>query len=134
MRLVSRKERKRSSRRKRQHDTPLTPERQLQKAANRQYVVIDGLMTVKPTPRKNGFKKTQPTSKYGQYLQSEHWKIFRMNVLIARGTQCAICQCFTKYPNVHHLTYERLGNELPDDVIVTCRGCHEDIHSSNRQL
>lgn len=29
---------------------------------------------------------------------------------------------------VHHITYERRGNELFGDLIVICRGCHELLH------
>lgn len=29
---------------------------------------------------------------------------------------------------VHHLTYERIGHEHPDDLIVLCPACHADVH------
>jgi hypothetical protein len=30
--------------------------------------------------------------------------------------------------DIHHLTYERYGHELPDDVLWICRGCHDRRH------
>lgn len=29
---------------------------------------------------------------------------------------------------VHHLTYDRIGNEHPDDLIVLCPQCHRKAH------
>lgn len=31
--------------------------------------------------------------------------------------------------HVHHLTYERIGNELVSDLLVVCGECHEQIHA-----
>lgn len=66
------------------------------------------------------------------YLQSAHWRTFRLEVLAARpncencGLSRDLCRLF--YLNdldLHHLTYERLGKERPADVKVLCRACHE---------
>ena len=29
---------------------------------------------------------------------------------------------------VHHLNYERVGNERDDDLILLCHRCHEGVH------
>jgi hypothetical protein len=29
---------------------------------------------------------------------------------------------------MHHKTYERFGRELPEDLVLICRWCHESIH------
>ena len=29
---------------------------------------------------------------------------------------------------VHHLSYDRIGNELPGDVTLLCSKCHDKIH------
>jgi hypothetical protein len=31
--------------------------------------------------------------------------------------------------DVHHLTYERMGDELDEDLAVMCRTCHEAEHA-----
>ena len=64
---------------------------------------------------------------YQAYLQSEHWKSFRKEQLKTRGYRCQ--QCGRKYNlRVHHKIYERLGHELPEDVLVVCNKCHAKIH------
>lgn len=30
----------------------------------------------------------------------------------------------------HHLTYERLFDELPEDVKLLCRKCHKRVHDN----
>jgi len=30
--------------------------------------------------------------------------------------------------HVHHLTYDNLGRELDDDLIVLCNDCHKQVH------
>jgi 5-methylcytosine-specific restriction endonuclease McrA len=35
---------------------------------------------------------------------------------------------------VHHLTYERLGSEHPDDLITLCRTCHKLDHGRDPSL
>lgn len=30
--------------------------------------------------------------------------------------------------NLHHLTYESIGNEQFGDLLVCCRDCHEELH------
>ncbi len=41
---------------------------------------------------------------------------------------CQKCE-FPHELNVHHRTYERLGQEkIPDDLIVLCRSCHSREH------
>lgn len=33
---------------------------------------------------------------------------------------------------IHHLTYERLGAELDEDLIAICEKCHRAMHGLNR--
>lgn len=36
--------------------------------------------------------------------------------------------------HVHHRTYERLGEELPEDLVVLCEVCHEAYELGREQL
>jgi 5-methylcytosine-specific restriction endonuclease McrA len=64
---------------------------------------------------------------YADYLDSEHWKA-RSNLARERdGRQCRDCGSKQNL-NVHHLTYDRLGEERLDDLITLCRGCHLARH------
>jgi hypothetical protein len=67
--------------------------------------------------------------KYLIHLQSDYWKNIRLKVL---ERDCDICQkCKErKATEVHHLTYERLGNELLEDLLSVCRSCHLKIHGN----
>ena len=61
---------------------------------------------------------------YEAYLRSEHWKVFSGGM---KGSKCHCCGYREKL-NVHHITYERLGEELPCDVVTVCDRCHVEIH------
>lgn len=71
--------------------------------------------------------KTQRQIKYAEYRKSAHWCLFRLKIIAERGPYCQSCGSDRRV-EVHHLTYARLGCELPDDVRVLCRKCHENAH------
>lgn len=72
---------------------------------------------------------------YIEYLKTGTWELKRLEKLRtglwSRGhCLCQRCcrlvhQCGIE---VHHLTYERLGNEELSDLQIVCAGCHKDIH------
>lgn len=63
---------------------------------------------------------------YREYLQSEHWMQFRAKIL-SRDHGCRKCGSH-KQLEVHHLTYDRLGEEQNTDVISLCHRCHKAMH------
>ncbi|HKZ77750.1 MAG TPA: hypothetical protein VJ124_05450 [Pyrinomonadaceae bacterium] len=60
---------------------------------------------------------------YEQYLQSDTWKQRRQATIERANYRCEICGERDGL-QVHHLNYERLGNERPSDLKVVCQGCH----------
>jgi len=64
---------------------------------------------------------------YAEYLQTTHWHFKRSDALKRSKYRCQLCNS-TKRLDVHHRTYENLGNEEPEDLIVLCRKCHEHFH------
>ena len=64
-------------------------------------------------------------SSYKAYLQSPQWRVFRDKV---RAKACYSCGTRDVPLQVHHVSYKRLGNEKPDDVVTLCNSCHEAIH------
>lgn len=62
-----------------------------------------------------------------RYMQSEEWKLKRASALTAAGHQCQQCGAQDRL-HVHHLSYERFGNEQPEDLQVLCRLCHDAVH------
>ncbi len=65
---------------------------------------------------------------YKVYIQSDAWRRIAEEALVRAGRKCQVCSSW-KSLNVHHNTYERLGHELPTDLCVLCRKCHELFHA-----
>lgn len=70
---------------------------------------------------------------YHIYINSEEWKQkrrgFLSNPYFGRPFKCLICHKDTALV-VHHLTYERLGEERDEDVCILCDGCHKRVHTT----
>jgi len=64
---------------------------------------------------------------YDEYLQTSHWHSKRYQALDRAKHRCQLCNS-SKRLDVHHRTYENLGHEEPEDLIVLCRKCHEHFH------
>jgi len=61
---------------------------------------------------------------YQQYLASREWRMKRKEVIELNNGICERCAS-RPIKNVHHLTYENLGQESPLDLLGVCRPCHE---------
>lgn len=68
---------------------------------------------------------------YEEYLKSQHWQETRQRAIEAAAAVCGYCFRRNIQLHVHHLTYERLGEERPDDLLVLCADCHERMHSEH---
>jgi restriction endonuclease Mrr len=65
---------------------------------------------------------------YDDYLQTPEWKRTRAAALVRADHECAIDPSHSGTLEVHHRNYERRGAELPSDLIVLCRACHQLHH------
>ena len=65
---------------------------------------------------------------YHEYIQSDEWRGKRKERLIFAGYCCELCNISYKL-EVHHRTYERLGDEELGDLFVLCVDCHQLFHS-----
>jgi hypothetical protein len=89
-----------------------------------------------PTPRQaiaDALKWTQNYYRrmpYTDYLTTPHWLRTRDAAVSAAGHRCEECKTYHRVLDAHHLTYERRGQELPTDLRVLCRDCHERVHES----
>ena len=70
---------------------------------------------------------------YAEYLTTEHWQRTRREALARSGYRCAICGDRSSL-QVHHLSYERLGWERPDDLEVLCEQHHRESHPEHLPL
>lgn len=70
--------------------------------------------------------------KYSDYLNSPHWIEFSAKMKDAALGMCEECG-YEENLNVHHLHYETLGHESPEDVKVLCYRCHQEAHEAINQ-
>lgn len=72
----------------------------------------------------------RPDLNYHDYIKSPEWKYKAQQIREEYGNRCQLCHAsgYTRQLHVHHNTYERLGNELKDDLILLCAKCHELYH------
>jgi hypothetical protein len=63
--------------------------------------------------------------KYEKHLKSARWKNTRRDLFRLRGELCEACGYPSPNLQVHHLSYDRLGCELPSDLKIVCKKCHE---------
>jgi hypothetical protein len=68
---------------------------------------------------------------YDDALRSAHWRKLRKIAEKRSGRRCEKCgRCAENslfVMSLHHLTYERLGAELPEDVLLVCPRCHREL-------
>jgi hypothetical protein len=71
---------------------------------------------------------------YLDYLDSPEWWAKRKRALARANYCCERCGLWAERFEIrqrletHHLTYDRLGHEQPDDLEVLCSACHRNEH------
>ena len=68
------------------------------------------------------------SSEYQAYLNSNEWQETRQRIFKRDNFRCVLCGC-SKNLQVHHITYENLGEEKDADLVTFCDKCHNSIHS-----
>lgn len=64
---------------------------------------------------------------YTEYLKSRHWRSLKRQYRLERNWSCYCCGVEDGL-HLHHLTYERIGEEDLDDLLPLCERCHAAIH------
>jgi 5-methylcytosine-specific restriction endonuclease McrA len=72
-------------------------------------------------------EKRQWWATYTAYLQTPEWFAKRQVVFHRANGVCEGCRRLPAV-HVHHLTYERVGDELLFDLVAVCRACHQKAH------
>lgn len=76
--------------------------------------------------------KKKFSNKYLNYIKSNVWYEKRLDIAKKRNYICEMCnKSSVKNFQIHHLTYERLGNELDSDLMFLCTECHSKIHNKS---
>ena len=65
---------------------------------------------------------------YKYYLTSDTWLRKRETILKRDNYNCRYCS-INKATQVHHLSYDNLGNETELELISVCGSCHQLIHN-----
>lgn len=76
----------------------------------------------------NTFGNPDYKKKYNEYINSGSWREKRDKIMLRDNYTCK--ECGGEANEVHHLTYDRLCNELDEDLVALCRACHKDKHKS----
>jgi 5-methylcytosine-specific restriction endonuclease McrA len=65
-----------------------------------------------------------------KYIKSKKWRKRRIQILKRDGFKCRLCNADANDTllQVHHSTYDRLGNEDDLDLITLCEECHKMFH------
>ena len=72
-------------------------------------------------------------SDYTEYVASAVWGSTRMRYRKSgRSLDCFLCG-FDGGTLLHHKTYERVGEELLDDLVPLCAPCHKMVHDLHRE-
>ena len=61
---------------------------------------------------------------YYEYIQSEDWNRKRRERLAIDGYKCVVCGRSDVPLQVHHRSYDHLGDEQMDELITVCETCH----------
>jgi len=98
------------------------------KASARKLVVeLVGWPEISGPLKKKRKRRARFSKEYLDYIASAAWRTFRKGILKLRGAFCERCSSALRL-ELHHLSYERLGRELPEDVVILCRDCHQKAH------
>jgi 5-methylcytosine-specific restriction endonuclease McrA len=66
--------------------------------------------------------------RYVQVLCSSLWWERRSEIVEARGAVCEACGIDGEALELHHLTYENLGDENDSELVLLCGECHCRAH------
>lgn len=83
--------------------------------------------------RKRSEESAQWWAWYNQYLQSPAWREKRIKVLRRDNFTCLGCGKPQSATQVHHLTYDRAGQEMLFDLVSICETCHKAIHAAKEE-
>ena len=96
-------------------------------ARYRDQLAIELSEKLKKIAFKQSEKLKEMRAQYGAYLKSDSWKKRRKLVLERANNICEGCG-LEPATDVHHLTYDHIGNEFLFELVAICRACHERIH------
>lgn len=73
-------------------------------------------------------KDTEWWQWYKAYLQTTAWRLKRQAVMARANNWCEGCRA-REAVQVHHLTYDHVGNEFLFELVAVCLDCHSRLHA-----
>jgi hypothetical protein len=98
-------------------------------------LVVEYLYSHLPTPRtwpaRLAGDRSRPEwrDEYAAYLDSPEWQAKRKRAMARARGQCEGCQA-ARAVEVHHLTYDHVGNEFLWELVAVCADCHQRVHGA----
>ena len=91
-------------------------------------------MKASVTIHESGYDRHWISQHYDEYLKSEHWQVVRARYAEhhPRSQSCTVCRSKSRL-NLHHRTYERVGQERYGDLCYLCETCHHEAHRRLKQ-
>ena len=68
---------------------------------------------------------------YQQYLDSDEWATRKWIYELENTKRCVFCGSKDRV-DLHHRSYDRLGNEADDDLMWLCRTHHQEYHDTGQ--
>jgi hypothetical protein len=68
------------------------------------------------------------SARYRAVMRSTGWRRRRARVIRRAGGRCETPGCGGRAVDVHHTTYQDLGNERPWQLRALCERCHARLH------
>lgn len=72
-------------------------------------------------------KQSEWWIQYNAYLNTTAWRLKRQAVLTRANNWCEGC-AGRPATDVHHKTYDHMGNELLFELVAVCKTCHHILH------
>lgn len=88
---------------------------------------IDGLFKKKKKLKKKSKKKKWKKIDYNKYIKSKKWYKKRNWYFKNNDNICKSCGS-NENIHLHHINYDRLGNEKMKDLMPLCIECHTKLH------
>jgi len=85
-----------------------------------------------PDPTFDGNRTRPYRRKQNPYAGSKQWRCRRDEVIQRQRFRCWRCQREERL-QVHHLTYDHLGDERPSELVALCITCHGVVHQDEQE-
>jgi 5-methylcytosine-specific restriction endonuclease McrA len=69
---------------------------------------------------------------YNLYLASPEWNSKKIRVRARDYGRCQLCNS-DRFLDIHHLTYNRVGDEALFDLVTLCRNCHDEEEALKKE-